>query len=267
MNANARRHGRIGHSNPLVPDMQDAEHTLPTPGAESPTARGDGTAHPAGYAGGMTPRPRKQRLLRWLPDAWVLSSGDAAGNALYLTFDDGPHPVHTPRLLDLLASHGAKATFFVIGDRAENHPRLMHRIVEEGHALGNHSWSHPRFERMPQAARRDEMERTDRLLAAFDGHARHDFRPPRGVMPPAMLLDCALRGIRMAYWSYDSLDYSQRAPDDLLATMRAHPVRAGEIVLMHDDSPHSHALLSSLLPEWKAKGHAFRTLADTGRKP
>jgi peptidoglycan/xylan/chitin deacetylase (PgdA/CDA1 family) len=208
----------------------------------------------------MNPRPRKLQVLRWLPDRWVLTRGDRARRALHLTFDDGPHPDHTPRLLDLLAAHDARATFFLIGREAERHPELVRRIVDAGHVLGNHSWSHPQFDRLDLAAQREEIERTDRLLQSLDGLPRHDFRPPRGVMPPRMVLDCIRRGRRIAFWSYDSLDYRQLAPEALIASARRHSPRPGEILLLHDDGGLSLSLLAEMLPAWAGEGFVFEAL-------
>ena len=199
-------------------------------------------------------------MLRWLPERWVLTTGPADRRLLYLTFDDGPHPEHTPRLLDLLAEHDARATFFLIGEHAERHPDLARRLVREGHRIGNHSWSHPHFDRITQLRQQDEIDRTDRLLQSFDGRERHDFRPPRGATPMGLLLDCLWRGRRIAYWSYDSLDYTQRAPADHIAVARDQPVRPGEVILMHDDSAHSLELLRVMIPEWKAAGYVFEPL-------
>lgn len=236
--------------------MHDA-HTMmpPAVSGDRPSPVGDSPPDAA-----MAPRPRRERLLRLLPRRCVVTTGPRADNALYLTFDDGPHPEHTPRLLDLLARHDARATFFLIGSNAQKHRDIARRIVEEGHALGNHSWDHPHFDRLSRAAQWEQIERTEALLQSIDGRCTHDFRPPRGVAPPRLLLDCAARGTRLAYWSYDSLDYSQRPPEALLATMAAHPVRAGDVVLMHDDSPHSHTMLDTLLPQWRAQGHTLHAL-------
>lgn len=207
-----------------------------------------------------SPRPRRLRLLRWLPEAWVLTRIARAHRMLYLSFDDGPHPQHTPRLLDLLAGHGIRATFFLIGERAQRHPALVRRIVAEGHRLGNHSWSHPDFERIGRDERREQVERTRRLLREFDGRDRHDFRPPRGAMPAGLLLDCLRRGQRLAYWSYDSLDYSHRDPAELVANVLREPVEAGDVILMHDDSDHSRRMLQALIPHWRAEGYGFDAL-------
>ena len=214
----------------------------------------------------MNPRPRKLQLLRWLPARWMLTRGVQARRVLHLTFDDGPNEIHTPPLLDLLAAHGARADFFLIGDRAEQSPALVERLVREGHALGNHSWHHRRFDAQPAAAQRAEIDRTDALLARFDGRSHHDFRPPRGLLPRGLMLDCLRHGTRIAYWSYDTLDYSRRPVAELIASARRHPPRPGDILLMHDDAETSLHLLEAMLPEWRAAGFAFEPLPPSSRE-
>lgn len=214
----------------------------------------------------MNPRPKKLRVLRWLPDRWMLTRGVADRRVLHLTFDDGPNETHTPPLLDLLAAHDARADFFLIGERAEQSPQLVERLVCEGHALGNHSWHHRRFDAQPPAAQRAEIDRTDALLARFDGRAHHDFRPPRGLLPRGLLLDCLRHGTRIAYWSYDTLDYSRRPVAELVASARRHPPRAGDILLMHDDAEASLRLLEAMLPAWRAAGFAFEPLPPPSRE-
>ena len=209
----------------------------------------------------MNPRPRRLRVLRFLPNGWLMTSGptDAARN-LYLTFDDGPHPDHTPALLDLLAEHGAKASFFLVGREVERHDALARRIASEGHTLGNHSYSHPRFEALTLDEQLEEIERTQRLLTGIDGRPLHAFRPPRGVLTGAMLASLVRRRHRIDYWSYDSLDYSRRPVPELLETIQRHPPRGGDSILMHDDSEHSLTLLRALIPAWIAQGFSLRAL-------
>ena len=210
----------------------------------------------------MNPRPRKLKLLRWMPNRWLMTRGRRAARALHLTFDDGPHPEHTGALLDVLAEHGARGTFFVIGQHAERHPELMRRIVAEGHTLGNHSWSHPQFDTLGLAAQREEIARTEALLRAFDGRERHDFRPPRGVLPRPMVLDCIRQGRRIAYWSYDSLDYARPLAERLIDTARQHPLQPGDIVLMHDDYGVAADMLRTMLPVWREAGFVFESLPE-----
>jgi peptidoglycan/xylan/chitin deacetylase (PgdA/CDA1 family) len=199
-------------------------------------------------------------VLRWLPAGWIQTAGPREHKGLYLTFDDGPHPEHTPPLLDLLARHGAKATFFLIGQQIHRHSALAKRIVDEGHTLGNHSFTHPQFETLAMDAQLDEIERTDQALASVSGRSRHGFRPPRGVLPLPLMLRFIRQRRRIAYWSYDSLDYSRRPAPELVDIIKRHPVRAGDIVLMHDDNTISLEMLESLIPAWKADGFSLLAL-------
>jgi len=208
----------------------------------------------------MTPRSLRLRLLGLLPRAWVRMHGRRDEPALYLSFDDGPHPSHTPPLLALLAAHGVRATFFLIGDQLEANAALVAQLVAQGHVLGNHSFSHPRFETLPFAAQCGEIARTDELLAVHDGRSTHAFRPPRGVLPLRLLLHFVRHRRCFAFWSYDSLDSRGRAVDELLELIRRDPPRPGDILLFHDDGGVSRQLLATLLPEWKAQGFVFRTI-------
>lgn len=229
--------------------------------ARTPRARDAGSTRPAGHVGHMTPRPRRLHLLRLLPNAWVTTSGPRDKRVLYLSFDDGPNPEHTPALLDLLAEHEARATFFLVGNQVERHGSIVARIAEGGHALGNHSYDHPRFEELSLAEQSRQIERTDELLAAFDQKPRHLFRPPRGVLPLRLMMRFLRQRRAVAYWSYDSLDYGRGQAMELVDVARRHPPRAGDIVLMHDDSAISLQMLSVLIPEWKALGFTFEALA------
>ncbi|WP_458071083.1 polysaccharide deacetylase family protein [Rhodanobacter sp. BL-MT-08] len=206
-------------------------------------------------------KPNKQQLLSLLPDALVLTRGPRDGNALYLSFDDGPDPAYTPRLLDLLAQHNAKASFFLIGKQVEKHPELAARIVAEGHALGNHSYSHlSAFGKTTLKQQLAEIDRTDALLAAFDYLDRHRFRPPRGSFSLSLLMHFMRQRRCVFYWSYDSMDYKHWPDDDVIARLRAKPPRAGDLVLMHDDDACAARVLAIMLPEWKRAGRRICAL-------
>jgi peptidoglycan/xylan/chitin deacetylase (PgdA/CDA1 family) len=208
----------------------------------------------------LRPRPRKLALLRWLPSTLVVSSADAGTGAVFLTFDDGPHPVHTPPVLDALARHGAQATFFLIGDLAQRHPDLVRRIAAEGHGIGNHSHTHPEFRGLPLARQMEEIERADAALRGIVGAREIPFRTPRGALPPRLVSHLAARGRPIVYWSYDTLDYRRPDPAQLIDMLRAQPPRAGDIVLMHDDGPAAGAILDAVLPQWRGAGLAVRGL-------
>lgn len=208
----------------------------------------------------MLVKEKRIRLFKMLPSALVLTTGPRDGNAIYVTFDDGPDPEHTPRILDFLRDNGAQASFFLIGKNVEKYPMLVNRIVAEGHLIGNHSYSHPHFDKLSLAAQIEEIDRTDRLLSEFDGSARHRFRTPRGVMPLRLLVHLARDGRGLTHWSCDSFDYNDHPVDDLARSLRQHGVRHGDVILMHDDSARAEGILRQILPEWKANGISLRAL-------
>ena len=208
----------------------------------------------------MNPRPLKSKLLAWLPSAAVLVRQSDSTNTLYLTFDDGPDPEHTPGVLDLLREHDALATFFVIGQQAKQHPELVRRIVAEGHALGSHSWCHQGFGSRSLMRQLGEIRRTDRLLQDFDGRQGHDFRPPSGQLPLSLLLALVRMRTRVAYWSYDSMDYRRLGANWMLALFDRAPLRSGDVLLLHDDADDVRQMLAVALPRWKAQGWRFEAL-------
>ena len=208
----------------------------------------------------MQPRSRKIRLLRLLPSRWVTTRVRTSEKVLYLTFDDGPDPEFTPPILDLLRAYGVTATFFLIGNRIDEHPEVVRRIVVEGHQLGNHSWTHPFMSNLPLPGQLDEIARTDQSLAAFDGKPRHPFRPPCGVLPISLLMHFARTGRTIAYWSYDSHDYERLPAQTLLAGVRSVPPQPGDVILMHDDNAGTVGMLAGLLQDWQAQGFSVRAM-------
>lgn len=208
----------------------------------------------------MRPRSRKSRLLGLLPSRLVVTRLPSRGRRLFLSFDDGPDPEYTPLVLDLLKRHGASASFFLIGGNIGRHADVVERIVSEGHAIGNHSWSHPLMTRIPLARQIDEIDRTDSALAAFDGQDRHLFRPPCGALPANLLLYFARERRTLAYWSYDSHDYERLPAQALLTKIRSRPPGPGDVVLMHDDNMDTVEVLAELLPEWVRQGYSVEAM-------
>ena len=147
-----------------------------------------------------------------------------------LTFDDGPHPAWTPRLLDVLAAHRAVATFFMIGEAARRHPELVRRVADAGHAIGNHSWDHPSF---PLIASR---ERRAQILACGQGiapYGRRLFRPPYGHQSMTSRLDPFWLGYQVVTWSVNSDDWRNRDAASM-ARQLVGQVRPGDIIVFHD---------------------------------
>lgn len=149
-----------------------------------------------------------------------------------LTFDDGPEPVWTPRVLDALADAGAKATFFVVAPLAERHPELLRRAVDEGHEISLHCSRHARHDRMGAAeilADAREGLRTLRWL----GHEVKDWRAPWGVVTGDTAMVAEELGLRLVGWTADSEDWRGDTVDEMLGRL-APGIGAGAVVLMHD---------------------------------
>lgn len=202
---------------------------------------------------------KKHDILGLLPKKFLLTR-TRDRTARYLSFDDGPEPAHTPKLLDTLARHGVKASFFLVGEKVEQFPEIVQRIVAEGHMIGNHSYSHWSFRNMTGRRQLDEVYRTDALLRLFDDRPHHRMRPPHGYVGATLLMHFARRKRSLVYWSYDSLDYQDHPVATLIQRLRTNPPAPGDIVLMHDDSDKAADALDVLLPEWLGKGFRFDAL-------
>lgn len=185
-----------------------------------------------------------------------------------LTFDDGPHPEQTPRLLDLLADAGARGTFFVVGERAEQYPRLIRRIADEGHELGNHTWTHSEPSQTSAARFLEEVERTGRLIQDLTGRECRLTRPPKGSLTIGKALGLWRQRQTIALWNIDPKDFSM--PDDSAMSnwLSGYRPRSGDIVLLHDNHSRAaiaveqlvenHALRFVTLSAWRHPGEAPR---------
>ncbi len=188
-------------------------------------------------------------------------------NALALTFDDGPNPAITPRLLDLLDRCGARATFFLIGRFARACPELAREIAARGHAVGNHTDTHPNLIWLSSARIAAELARCQEAIAEATGAGPRWMRPPYGFRGPH--LDAAVRrqGLEgVVMWSVIAYDWKPQPAARLIARLRR--VRGGDIVVLHDgdhrglggDRQHVLGALEFWLPRWRDAGWEFVTM-------
>jgi peptidoglycan-N-acetylglucosamine deacetylase len=152
---------------------------------------------------------------------------------VYLTFDDGPDPEWTPRVLELLAERGAVATFFMVGRRVRAHAGIVRAIVAAGHALGNHSFSHRHPWAMREAAARREVRDGAAALEDVCGQPVKMFRPPYGRVRRCMLDEAAQCGQVLVLWHRSAIDWGPFGRSAAIAR-RLRRIQPGEIVLMHD---------------------------------
>lgn len=152
---------------------------------------------------------------------------------IYLTFDDGPDPEWTPRVLDALADAQMPATFFVIGEQALRAPALVKRIAVEGHALGNHTFSHRHPWTLTPRAARAQVRDGAQAVADVAGSAPRFFRPPHGRRRACMTEQAEALGERVVLWDVSAIDWGPLARVEAIAQRLDH-VQSGDVVLMHD---------------------------------
>ncbi len=161
-----------------------------------------------------------------------LLRGPAAGNRIALTFDDGPCPIYTGQILDILRSHGVKATFFVCGQNVERCPEVLRRTHGEGHTIGNHGYSHP----YPFFRSRDffarEIDLTQEAIEKVTGEQPKFFRPPFGARWPGLYPVSKQRGLRLVNWSDTGYDWKFDTERIVLETLKT--LGPGSIILLHD---------------------------------
>jgi len=230
-------------------------------------------------------------VLRRLP----AGAGGEAQRAIALTFDDGPNPAITPRLLDLLDRYSARATFFVIGRFCAARPELVREIAARGHLLGNHTHTHPSLvfrspARIAQELRRCEMAVAEALAVGLSGASFSRRSAPEAARTPALVMDWLrppygfrgpqLRGVAramgfrgVANWSVMCYDWKPQRAERVIR--RLARVRAGDIVLLHDgdarvldgDRAHVVAALEHWLPRWRDAGLEFVALPPEPSAP
>jgi peptidoglycan-N-acetylglucosamine deacetylase len=213
----------------------------------------------SGAGGSIWRQSLRRGMTATLPRRLFMTSGPKGCGATCLTFDDGPHPEHTPRLLDVLARLGVRATFFVVGCRAERHPDLVRRMAVEGHEVGNHSFSHPAPGSITTGQTIAEARRTNTLLAELTGRSPALFRPPHGKVTAGVLWRLCRAGLTVVLWNVDPKDFSRETPGEVLAWFRDRPVGGGDIVLMHDNVPHAVEVLPALIEEVRTRRLDFTT--------
>ncbi|WP_232832244.1 polysaccharide deacetylase family protein [Nocardiopsis sp. FIRDI 009] len=189
----------------------------------------------------------------------IVDSTQRGGAAVALTFDDGPHPDHTPRLLDVLDGHGVRAVFCVMGDHALRHPELVREIVDRGHTLCNHTMSHADVSGWSPERIREELLATNAAIhaAAPDARVRY-FRAPYGAWGRSPEVAAEL-GMRPLGWRVDVADWSTPGTDVLVDRLRA-AITPTSVVLLHDgggDRSQTVAAVDRLVPEMESAGWRF----------
>lgn len=184
------------------------------------------------------------------------------GPYVAITFDDGPHGANTPRLLEMLKQRNIKATFFCVGQCVAEYPEIAKRIVDEGHEIASHSWSHPNLIPMSEAGVRDQLERTHQVIKQATGVEPKSFRPPYGNFTVRQRNWAnATYGYKIILWDVDPLDWKVRNSDHVQSEIIKHTV-AGSIILSHDIHKSTVDAMPATLDALLAKGFKFVTVSE-----
>ncbi len=188
---------------------------------------------------------------------------------LALTFDDGPNDPYTPQLLEVLARHNVKATFFMVGRYVHMRPQLARAVAQAGHVIGNHTFSHPNLIFLWQKRARREIEDCECALTEAVGQHSKLFRPPFGGRRPASLRVARSLGLEPVMWNVTAWDW--RAPSaDYIEQKVVGRVRGGAVILLHDgghermgvDRSATVIATERLIVRYKAEGYAFVTVPE-----
>jgi len=191
---------------------------------------------------------------------------DTPERVVALTFDDGPSPWQTPKVLDALDRHHVKATFFMMGRNVERFPDVARDVLRRGHEIGNHSYSHPKLILMSPARVRDEIERTDALLRGIGVSGDIHFRPPHAAK--FLILPYVLTQMNKlsVLGDVDPEEWKQR-PAAIMTESILRQVRPGSIIGLHDPAgAESLRTLENILPALIARGYRFETVSELVRR-
>ncbi len=194
----------------------------------------------------------------------VVYHGRANQPKVALTFDDGPNPTYTPQILELLKQYNVQATFFAIGEHVQAYPQLVRQEYQEGHAVGNHTWTHPHLPEESRDRIQNELSRTSNVIEQATGTKPVLFRPPYGKVNWNVLKQSSQQGMTTILWSVDTLDWDQpsRTMDDIVNRALSE-VGNGSILLLHDGGGNRSptvAALPTIIINLQQRGYQFVTV-------
>ncbi len=190
----------------------------------------------------------------------LLRKGPTTTKRVAITFDDGPDHL-TEKYLDMLDDLGVPATFFVVGEHAVEHPRLVREYLRRGHQVAGHSYDHTRFTKLDRRALLDQCRRTDAALGGQLTGASW-VRPPHGSLDTLSLLALRAAGYVVALWSVDSCDYGDRDPDVLVERCSPAHVSAGDVLLFHEGQQWTLEAIPRIVTALEAAGLECVTMHD-----
>lgn len=202
----------------------------------------------------------KYQLPAWLQRIYpgAIWRGDTTRKVVYLTFDDGPIPLVTPALLDILEKEKVHATFFMVADNVTKYPQIYHRVVANGHKVGNHTYHHIKGTKYKLADYIADVKKADVILGGTKL-----FRPPYGRILPKQIFALRSMGYKIILWDVLTHDYDKNYSADEMAKIVKRYARNGSIIAFHDSLKSNERMLATVprvIQELRNEGYTFETL-------
>lgn len=197
-------------------------------------------------------------------DKPVYNSNKNMKEKIAITFDDGPHPVRTSNLLEILKKHDVKATFFVIGENVKNYPRTLSEIVEGGHEIANHTYTHKILKNNSYISIKKEIIDTENVVKDCGGKIEKMIRPPCGIFDYNLLKLANKEDYKIVLWNIDTHDWANEGTDQIVTNI-LNNVSGGDIILFHDYTSgenHTKEALNRIIPILKEKGYDLVTVSQ-----
>jgi len=229
-----------------------------------PALLGLATAAAASAAGYQTMLPTGQWYGR------TFSGGERGSKQIYLTYDDGPNDPHTLKLLEVLAKHSVRATFFMIGRFVRQRPDIARAVAQAGHVIGNHTFSHPLLIFKSAAQTRTQLVDCHQTLEDTIGKHSNLFRPPFGGRRPATLRVARELGLQTVMWNVTGYDWNA-PPAAVIEQKVVRQMRGGDVILLHDgghramgaDRAQTVIATENLIRRYRDQGYEFVTVPET----
>lgn len=187
-----------------------------------------------------------------------VKNSDEEQKKIALTFDDGPHPKYTGQLLDGLKKRGVQATFFITGENAELYPELVKRMQEEGHLIGNHTYSHIQLNARNREKFRQELKKTNEVIEGITGEGVTYVRPPYGSWDKSFEKELNMIPV---LWNIDPLDWCSSDVSCIIRKIESK-VQEDDIILMHDSYPSTITAALQVVDDLQQQGYVFVTVEE-----
>lgn len=193
----------------------------------------------------------------------IYSKKKNSSKKIALTFDDGPHPVYTEMILDILTEYDIHATFFVVGENADLYPEIVRKIVNNGNEIGNHTYTHRNIQDMKAYQIKKEIQMCEDAIYEICEYKTKLFRPPEGILPDIICKYAAKEDYTVILWSIDTRDWAHTPVSKMVNTVESQ-IGSGEIILMHDYITNSKTpeALKIIIPYLIREGYKFVTVSE-----